>query len=187
MRRNSEHNWKRIISTNSLQLNRRRSRFFSAKRLSPRRSRRNRLIRTESRSLFELAVTRRFTLGRELYWIGIVDENGRALLDVRISDQADGNYTPVATWIDTAFDGHLVFPRELINTLGLESLAETEAVLADGSTVALETFLCFVDWFGSRMPLQVVANEGRFPLLGTGLLEQRVLRIDYKKGELSLE
>ena len=62
----------------------------------------------------------------------------------------------------------------------------TDAVLADGSKVTLETFVCFIDWFGSRMPLQVIANEGRFPLLGTGLLEQHVLHIDYAKKELSL-
>ena len=119
--------------------------------------------------------------------IGAVDDRRRALLDVPISDQLDGAYTNVTTWIDTAFDGHLVFPSKLIETLNLESLAETEAILADGSKVTLETFVCFVDWFGMRVPLQVVANEGRFPLLGTGLLEQRVLHIDYAKKKLSLD
>ncbi|HUG70665.1 MAG TPA: hypothetical protein VMM76_23150 [Pirellulaceae bacterium] len=34
---------------------------------------------------------------------------------------------------------------------------------------------------------KVIANEGRFPLLGTGLLEQRVLHIDYAKKQLSLD
>ena len=119
--------------------------------------------------------------------IGTVDDRNRALLDVPVSKTPDGAFSPVRTWIDTAFDGHLVFPSELIETLGLESLAETEAVLADGSQVILETFLCYVDWFGTRRPLQVVANEGRLPLLGTGLLEQRVLHIDYAKQELSLD
>ncbi len=119
--------------------------------------------------------------------IGTVDKKGRALLDVPISNKLDGAYTPVTTWIDTAFDGHLVFPHELIEALELESLAETEAILADGSKVALETFVCFVDWFGKRIPLQVIANDGRFPLLGTGLLEHRVLHIDYAKQELSLD
>ena len=118
--------------------------------------------------------------------IGTVDEKGRALLDVPISSQSDGTYTSVTTWIDTAFDGHLVFPRELIDRLRLDALVETEAILADGSKVALETFLGFVEWFGHRLPLQVIANEGRFPLLGTGLLEQRVLHIDYAKKELTL-
>ena len=112
--------------------------------------------------------------------IGKVDQRGRALLDVQVSNSLNGQYSVVTTWIDTAFDGHLVLSLESIQELGLESLVETEAILADGSRVTLETFVCFVDWFGKRMPLQVIANDGRFPLLGTGLLEQRVLHVDYR-------
>jgi clan AA aspartic protease len=116
-----------------------------------------------------------------------VDQQGRALLDVPVSPALNGAYSPVTAWIDSAFDGHLVFPHELIERLQLESLVETEAILADGSKVTLETFVCFVDWFGKRLPLQVIANQGRFPLLGTGLLAQRVLHIDYTKQTLSLD
>ena len=119
--------------------------------------------------------------------IGIVDDNDRALLNVSVSDTLDGTYTPVTVWIDTAFDGHLVFPQRLIEKLNLESLVETEAVLADGSKVTLDTFFCIVDWFGSRIPLQVISNEGRYPLLGTGLLNQRILHIDSVKKELRLD
>ena len=93
----------------------------------------------------------------------------------------------MTTWIDTAFDGHLVFSLELIRELALDALVETEAVLADGSKVVLDTYVCYLEWFGKRVPLQVVANEGRFPLLGTGLLEQRVLHIDYVKKTLVLD
>lgn len=118
---------------------------------------------------------------------GLVDDKGRALLNVPISKQQDDTYTPVTTWIDTAFDGHLVLPTELINSLNLESLAETDAILADGSQVTLETYLCYLDWFGKRIPMQVIANDGKFPLLGTGLLEQRVLHIDYVQKQLTLD
>ena len=48
-------------------------------------------------------------------------------------------------------------------------------------------WFCLIDWFGNRIRLQVITNEGRFPLLGTGLLEQCVLHIDYAKRELSLD
>ena len=101
---------------------------------------------------------------------GEVDERNRALISVAISDKIDGPCEEVVAWIDTAFDGYLVFSQGLIDQLGLESLVETEAILADGSKVALETFICFVEWFGERIPVQVIANEGRFPLLGTELL-----------------
>ena len=46
--------------------------------------------------------------------IGYVDDRGRALLEVRVSNGLGGNYVPVTTWIDTAFDGHLVFSRKRI-------------------------------------------------------------------------
>ena len=89
-------------------------------------------------------------------------------------------------WIDTAFDGHLVLPWEMIKELELEPLAQAEGILADGSRVVLETFFCYVEWFSKQMPLQVIANDGRFPLLGTEMLHDRVLHIDYRERVLSL-
>ena len=117
---------------------------------------------------------------------GTVDAENRALLEVLVCSRLAGDYTPVTAWIDTAFDGHLVFPLELIRELALDALVETEAILADGSRVLLDTYVCYIEWFGNRQPLQVVANEGRFPLLGTGLLDQRLLHIDYASKTLVL-
>lgn len=118
---------------------------------------------------------------------GQVDDQLRALVEIWISRDYDGPPRSIAAWIDTAFDGHLVFSESLIKDLELESLAETEAILADGTKVALETFICFIDWFGERLAIQVIANEGRFPLLGTGLLVGRRLSIDYSAQELTLD
>jgi clan AA aspartic protease len=118
---------------------------------------------------------------------GEVDKRNRALITILIRNKIDGQSHQVVAWIDTAFDGHLVFSQNLIDQLGLESLVETEAILADGSKVALETFICFVEWFGERVPVQVIANEGRFPLLGTELLAGRELSINYLTKELRLD
>lgn len=118
---------------------------------------------------------------------GNVDERNRALVTISVSNQIDGQYGDVVAWIDTAFDGHLVFSASLIEQLGLETLVETEAILADGSKVALDTYICFLEWFGERMPVQVIANEGKFPLLGTELLVGRELSISYVTKELHLD
>ena len=75
---------------------------------------------------------------------GSVDERNRAL---------EGELVEIVAWVDTAFDGYFVFPRHLIRELELESLAKTEAILADGSKVVLETFVCFVNWFGECLPV----------------------------------
>lgn len=56
--------------------------------------------------------------------IGRVDDGCRALLEVRISHALKGEYSAVTTWVDTAFDGHLVFSLELIKELQLEPLVE---------------------------------------------------------------
>lgn len=118
---------------------------------------------------------------------GSVDDRNRALISISVGRQLNGPFEDVVAWIDTAFDGHLVFSTNLIRQLGLEPLVETEAILADGSRVALETFICFIDWFGQRIPIQVIANEGKFPLLGTELLANRNLRISYVNKELHLD
>lgn len=118
---------------------------------------------------------------------GHTDERNRALIPVAVSDKLDGQYEDVLAWIDTAFDGHLVFSAGLIERLGLESLVETEAILADVAKVVLETYFCYVQWFGERVPIQVIASEGRFPLLGTELLAGRKLSIDYVQKDVSLD
>jgi predicted aspartyl protease len=74
-----------------------------------------------------------------------------------------------------------------IAELGLIKQSSAEAILADGHSVELETFACFLDWFGNSYETQVVANEGEYPLLGTMLLEGHRLVIDHatKTVELS--
>jgi len=118
---------------------------------------------------------------------GYVDESLRALLEVKIRAEPSGNGVSVTTWVDSAFNGHLVFSKILIEQLSLRQEAATHAVLADGNTTLLESYLCYVEWFGKLVPAQVIANDGQFPLLGTGLLEDRVLHIDYAAKQLSLD
>ena len=118
---------------------------------------------------------------------GHVDDALRALLEVSTRRELSGPTRSVTVWIDTAFNGYLVFPRRLIEELDLAQEAATDAVLADGSRVTLESYVCYVDWFGSLVPAQVIANDGSLPLLGTAMLADRVLLVDYVRKRLSLE
>jgi len=110
---------------------------------------------------------------------GFVDDRNRALITIRVGNHLNGAMSEILVWIDTAFDGHLVLSGELIRSLNLDSLAETEAILADGSKIVMESYFCVVDWFGRKVPVQVIENAGRFPLLGTGLMESRNIYISY--------
>ena len=119
--------------------------------------------------------------------IGNVDENNRALLQVDIRAKLGNEPTNVAAWVDTAFDGHFVFSLKSIEELELETLVETDAILADGTKVTMETFVAYLDWFGEMIAVQVVANEGQFPLLGTALLEKCRLTVDYVSKSVELD
>jgi predicted aspartyl protease len=70
---------------------------------------------------------------------------------------SDGS-SQLAVWIDTAFNGFFVFPRDLIEDLGLHQEAATEAILADGKRVTLESYVCYVEWFGKSVAAQVIAT-----------------------------
>ena len=110
---------------------------------------------------------------------GQVDDSLRALLEVRIRKSRVDEPVAMTVWIDTAFDGFFVFPRTAIKELELQQESTTDAILADGTCVTLESYTCFVEWFGKIVAAQVVANEGRLPLLGTELMANHRLVIDY--------
>jgi clan AA aspartic protease len=118
---------------------------------------------------------------------GFVDEQLRALIEIPVAALPKIPKQMMQVWIDTAFNGGLVIPREQIQMLGLKKASITEAVLADGQIVELETYSCYLDWFGREYRTQVVANDGIMPLLGTMLLEKRILQIDYDAKKVVLK
>ena len=69
-------------------------------------------------------------------------------------------------------------------------LAQSAAVLAglaDGTQVLLESDSCVIDWFGESRIVEVIGNDGLFPLLGVGLLSDRRLEVDYRSQSLALD
>ena len=110
---------------------------------------------------------------------GFVDDQLRGLLRVPVSATRDGARTDLMVWIDTAFNRGLAIARNRIAELALVKQSSAEAILADGRTVELETFACFLDWFGNTYETQVAASDGEYPLLGTMLLAGRRLDINY--------
>jgi clan AA aspartic protease len=117
---------------------------------------------------------------------GFIDENGRALLKVDVRANPTSDVVTIDVWVDTGFTGDLVLPQHAIDSLGLDRSGSVDAILADGSQIELNTYTCFVNWFGRERRLEVVANEGDYPLLGVGLLLGLELRVNYHTLELTL-
>ena len=110
---------------------------------------------------------------------GTADEFGRALLMLTIRAKQDAEPTDIQAWIDTAFNGELVIPSRMIEAAQLEQTAGIDARLADGNAVTLESFTCILNWFGEDVAVEVIANDGKYPLLGIGLLVGHRLIVDY--------
>lgn len=110
---------------------------------------------------------------------GIVDDQLRALVRIPVSASLKGERSELVAWVDTAFNGGLAIPRKQVAQLNLVQQSSAEAILADGRTVELETFACFLDWFGKTYETQIAASDGEYALLGTMLLDGHRLNVDY--------
>ena len=117
---------------------------------------------------------------------GKVDEYGRALLEVTLYRDAQSPALVVPAWIDTGFTGDMMLPRALVSSLGLPKTADVTAGLGDGKTARFDNHEGLIDWFGERRTIDVLANEGKFPLLGVRLLAGHFLSIDYEKCTVEL-
>ena len=118
---------------------------------------------------------------------GVVDEFGRALVSLRVRANRDGEPADIPAWIDTAFNGELVMPSRMIEAAQLEQTAGIEATLADGKAVMLESFTCWMDWFGRARRVEVIANDGESVLLGIGMLIGHRLVVDYTQLTVVIE
>lgn len=118
---------------------------------------------------------------------GDVDEFGRALVTLAIRANRVAEPTNIQAWIDTAFNGELVMPKRFIQAAQLEQSAGIDARLADGSSVTLESYTCVLDWFDKERMIEVIANDGEYPLLGIGLLIGHRLVVDYTQLTVTIE
>ncbi len=118
---------------------------------------------------------------------GRVDAGGRGL--VRITVKATAQSLPMQSeaWIDTGFTGDLVLPQATISSLNLPQSGTVGAELGDGSVTVMNTYTCLIDWFGKEEQIQVISNNGQYPLLGVGLLCDHKLTVDYPSQLLSIE
>jgi len=118
--------------------------------------------------------------------MGHVDDSGRAIISVEfIANQPISKFM-IDVWIDTGFTGDLVLPEAFITKLGLPISGSVDGILADGSQTVLKTYHCTIRWFGRDRDLEVIANDGEFPLLGVGLLLAKELKIDYTNLSITL-
>jgi clan AA aspartic protease len=83
--------------------------------------------------------------------------------------------------VDTGFEGFLTLPLSLINELDLQYAGRINANLADSSSVSTEVYWATILWDGAEREIAVLGMGAR-PLIGTALLEDYHLSIDFCEG-----
>jgi clan AA aspartic protease len=83
--------------------------------------------------------------------------------------------------VDTGFEGFLTLPTTVVDELGLPYLINISANLADNSSVQTDVHAATVLWNGIERQVAVLAM-GHRPLIGTALLEDYHLSIDFCNG-----
>jgi clan AA aspartic protease len=81
--------------------------------------------------------------------------------------------------IDTGFEGALALPTAAVEALGLPFRTNLVANFADDSSVQTKVHRADIVWHGVEMSVAVL-SMGRRPLLGTALLFDKHLGIDFK-------
>ncbi|HEY9691725.1 MAG TPA: clan AA aspartic protease [Oculatellaceae cyanobacterium] len=85
--------------------------------------------------------------------------------------------------IDTGFTDYLCLPPEAVTLLGLPFKYAMPVNLADNSEVTLPVHEAIILWNGEEREVRVLAT-GRRPLLGTALLEEHELVVQFTEGGL---
>ena len=89
--------------------------------------------------------------------------------------------------IDTGFSGFLTLPSKAVKAMQLPFDHEQFASLADGSFTRMALHSATILWNGDEQQVGVVAT-GRRPLLGTALLDDQELHVQFReRGLVSVE
>lgn len=105
------------------------------------------------------------------------DQAGHPRLKVRVM----GSRTSILVdaLLDTGFNGDICLPTPLAIQLGLELRDVIQVELADGTLKDELVFAGAVIWEGESKEVMITLTESQEALLGTGLLTDSVLKVDF--------
>ena len=88
--------------------------------------------------------------------------------------------------IDTGFNGSLCLPRSLMSELELKKISEEEIFGIGLHTEIVDIALTKITWFGQQTEIEVLINDGDDRLLGSELLDGKILKINYRNKKVSV-
>lgn len=86
--------------------------------------------------------------------------------------------------IDVGFNGSLCLPKRIAEELQLKAEGQTTSSKIDNNEEGLDIAFAEIEWLEKNEEVVVLINNGEDFLLGTALLENRELYINFKTGEV---
>jgi clan AA aspartic protease len=81
--------------------------------------------------------------------------------------------------IDTGFNGALCIPSSLLSKLGLKKISEVEIFGVGLHQDIVGLAIAKIIWFGQEIEIEILINDGDDTLLGSELLDGKILEINY--------
>jgi clan AA aspartic protease len=106
---------------------------------------------------------------------GIVNEHLEAVLIIELE-----NGSKIESAIDTGFNGALLLPRVFIEQNSLPLIGQEPVIMIEGYNTKVDVVEANINWLGRLIKVDVLVSELGESLVGTQMLVDKKLEIDYK-------
>lgn len=106
---------------------------------------------------------------------GLINQNLEAVLRIQLSDGLS-----VDCILDTGFNGNLILPKNFVEKYTDAVPLRVEIELAEGKTAEVGMTTIDVKWLGDEFSINILVSDSDESLIGTEMLIDSVLEIDYK-------
>ena len=116
---------------------------------------------------------------------GRVNRQGEPVISIQlILRNRPARFTAI---IDTGFNGYLSVPRRLLIRSKWLAIGTEKFEIATGALVEQEIFLGEIIFDGHRGPVYSVASDAQDILIGTKLLRDKTLVVNFRSGQVTVK
>ncbi len=96
------------------------------------------------------------------------------------------NRASIQCLLDTGFNGSLMLDRRTANELGLSVLGKVPILTVGSGRIVTDVAEIEIEWLGRREWAEVIISDSDDHLVGTQLLRNAELLINYKTGKVTI-
>ncbi len=117
--------------------------------------------------------------------VGVIENSVHPYLKLNVV--ANGNQEELKFLVDTGFDGEIALSYEMADHFDLEPLQSLQITYASGESREELVAEGKIVWFGQERQVVVLLSNDEKPAIGTQLLRECLMIMDFPMGLLTLE